>query len=177
MLLEQNTYYHVYNQGNNKEKIFYRKDNYYYFLKKIKKFFTPHVHMVCYCLMPNHFHLLILAKEGADSKLFTKDLATCLRSYTRAINKQEGRSGSLFRAHTKFRNGNKEEFITVNHPDFGNELRYARTCFEYIHQNPVKARLVPVAEEWKYSSAKDYKQNNMESICNISLGKELFALN
>jgi len=124
--------------------------------------------------MPNHFHLLVLPKENIDNVKFTKNLATCLRSYTRAINKQEGKTGSLFRAHTKFKSDIKEEFVTVNHPNFGNENRYARTCFEYIHQNPVKANMVSKAEDWEFSSAKEYLGLRNESLCELSLGRNIF---
>jgi len=174
MILEENTFYHVFNQGNDRVKIFYKKDNYHYFLKKLKQFFIPYVSIVCYCLMPNHFHLLIYPKQDIDNKLFTKDLATCLRSYTRAINKQEGKTGSLFRAHTKFKSDTKDSFITVNNKELSNPNRYARTCFEYIHQNPVKANMVLKAEDWEFSSAKDYLGLREATLCNLKLGKEIF---
>lgn len=129
--------------------------------------------------MPNHFHFLIVPKSGYVEDCFKKDLATSLRSYTRAINKQENRSGSLFRSGTKFKNGLVEKFVTVDDKKqfFGGDGNYAQQCFEYIHQNPVKAKLVTTADQWKYSSSRDYQEKGIDSICNLELGKELNELN
>ena len=55
--------YHVYNQGNNKQKIFYNRDNYFFFLEKINHYIKPYVDILAWCLMPNHFHLMMLVKE------------------------------------------------------------------------------------------------------------------
>lgn len=115
------------------------------------------------------------SKKGIFRRKIKKDLATSLRSYTRAINVQENRSGSLFREGTKFKNNLKDKFITVNHRDFTNDNSYARNCFEYIHQNPVKAKMVTKAEDWEFSSAKDYLGLRKETISNVALGEELMA--
>ena len=55
--------YHVYNQGNNKQKVFFEPANYAYFLQKVQTHLLPVADLLCYCLMPNHFHLLIVPKE------------------------------------------------------------------------------------------------------------------
>jgi putative transposase len=52
--------YHVYNRGNNKEPIFFKSDNYSYFLSNINRYVIPHCDLLAYCLMPNHFHLLVM---------------------------------------------------------------------------------------------------------------------
>lgn len=100
--------YHLYNQGNNHGKIFFRKENYHYFLKKIKQHICPFADLLAWCLMPNHFHLIIaLPAEksermtGSHQLTLNNSIAVMLRSYTRAINIQEKRSGSLFRERTK----------------------------------------------------------------------------
>ncbi len=56
-------FYHVYNRGNNKENLFYHPDNYAYFLKKYAFYLSDWVDTYAYCLLPNHFHLLIKVKE------------------------------------------------------------------------------------------------------------------
>ncbi len=81
------TFYHIYNRGNNKQDIFSRRENYLYFLKKIRKHLLPHLDIVAYCLMPNHFHILAYTKSDIDHEKFSEDLKIMLRSYTRAINK------------------------------------------------------------------------------------------
>ena len=115
MYFEEGHLYHVYNQGNNKGKIFFNRDNYLFFLRKIRLYVLPHADILAWCLMPNHFHLMVrvnkVAIEGLTKHVldvvkpsmvtFNDSIGIMLRSYTRAINKQEGRSGALFRRKTK----------------------------------------------------------------------------
>jgi len=65
MKYEANTIYHVYNQGNNKQKIFFKPENYQYFKRKIAGHIKPYADILAYCLMPNHFHLLIRTNDKA----------------------------------------------------------------------------------------------------------------
>ena len=62
MFFEPERIYHVYNRGNNNQKIFFINDNYYFFLRKIKKHLTKYCELLAYCLMPNHFHFMIYTK-------------------------------------------------------------------------------------------------------------------
>jgi putative transposase len=57
-------YYHVFNRGNNKENLFYQSKNYGYFLEKYKHYLSPWLDIYAYCLLPNHFHLLVRVKEA-----------------------------------------------------------------------------------------------------------------
>ena len=61
--LQPGTFYHVYNRGNNGENIFYKKENYPYFLRKLDQYLSPYLDVFAYCLLPNHFHFLIKTKE------------------------------------------------------------------------------------------------------------------
>jgi putative transposase len=63
MYFEENNLYHIYNRGNNKQTIFFTRENYLYFLNKIKKYISPHCNIIAWCLMPNHFHFLIQGTE------------------------------------------------------------------------------------------------------------------
>jgi len=88
-----------------------------------------------------------------------------LRSYTRAINKQENRTGSLFKTHT---HAEPVDATTEISPSFVNTINdaeranstadtdYPQICFNYIHDNPVKANLVQQPLDWEYSSFRDY---------------------
>ncbi|MDD2634479.1 MAG: hypothetical protein PHW82_03170 [Bacteroidales bacterium] len=104
-----------------------------------------------------------------------------LASYTRAINIQKGFTGSLFRKRTKA--------ICINCPDglspsfhdteFGTMFynsqyfeQYPQVCFNYIHQNPVKARLVQKAIDWEFSSARDYAGLRKDTLVNKSTAGE-----
>jgi len=122
MFFETNHIYHIYNQGNNHQKIFFNHQNYLYFLKKIREHILPFADILAWCLMPNHFHLMVFVKtveidsdkseaftmsdafdiQLAKSECFTKhtralndSIGVFLRSYTRAINKQENRTGTI----------------------------------------------------------------------------------
>ena len=203
MIFEQGNLYHIYNQGNNKQPIFFARENYLYFLLKIKKHILPYADVLVWCLMPNHFHLLVYVKDTHQMTLvagthqmtsshlmsneqeqpshqmsnkqeqqnhqmsneLTKSIATLLRSYTRAINIQEKRTGSLFKPHTKAQCLTKAESITPSYfnSPYGTylnlsipEREYPQLCFNYIHNNPVKANLVKNAKDWEFSSCKDY---------------------
>ncbi|HRJ31125.1 MAG TPA: transposase [Cyclobacteriaceae bacterium] len=174
MHLTEGHIYHVFNRGNNKEPIFFKTDNYYYFLKNVSRFLLPHCEMLAYCLMPNHFHFLIYAteksipviKDGSfERQQFSKGIKQLLSSYTKAINKQEGRTGSLFQQKTK----------AVNISD--TSTYDPRIAFHYIHQNPMKAGLVKRLEDWEFSSFGEYAGIRNRSICNLQLAKQCLDLN
>ncbi len=181
MNIEKGYIYHIYNQGNNKQKIFFKRENYLFFLKKIRTHILPYGDVLAWCLMPNHFHLMVLVRElelsvkthrvtqshpvSTSTRSINQSIAIMLRSYTRAINKQENSSGALFREGTKAEcinspNGITPSFISesgitkinIKNP----EKQYPQECFNYIHHNPVKARLVKNAVDWEFSSAMDY---------------------
>lgn len=173
MHLVEGEIYHVYNRGNNRETIFFRQENYPYFLTGLERFLNPHCDILAWCLMPNHFHFLIHAnaqstvviKDGSfERQKFSQGVKQLLSSYTKAINKQEQRTGSLFQQKTKA--------ICVT----GN-TNYAANVFHYIHQNPLKARLVSKMEEWEHSSFKDYLCLRKSTLCNIALAKEKLSIN
>ncbi|MFP4555375.1 MAG: transposase [Bacteroidales bacterium] len=59
MFFEEGHLYHIYNQGNNRQRIFFTRENYLFFLSKIKKHVLPYSDILAWCLMPNHFHLMV----------------------------------------------------------------------------------------------------------------------
>jgi putative transposase len=67
---ERDQIYHIYNQGNNRQKLFHCRDNYLFFLQKIRKHIFPHCEIMAYCLMPNHFHLMIFTMAKYDFYCF-----------------------------------------------------------------------------------------------------------
>ncbi len=197
--------YHIFNQGNNKQKIFYNQDNYLYFLSKIHLYVKPYADILAWCLMPNHFHLMVYVKEmelpvsNVESKKatvsleatpslaptkyrsFNESIGIMLRSYTNAFNKKHKRSGKLFREGTKAECINCFTRIT---PSFiGNtstikppEQQYPEICFHYIHQNPVKAGLVKTSTDWEFSSARDYAGLRKGKLINIERTREYLNL-
>ncbi len=195
MQLEKGYLYHIYNQGNNQRKIFFKKENYLFFLEKIKTHLSPYADIIAYCLMPNHFHLMILVKEdvltikdthtvtqshGVSKTLKINDsIGILLRSYTRAINKQENFTGKLFREKTKAEcincfKGNTPSFITDKMTSFNliSEKQYPQVCFNYIHQNPVKAKMVSNETDYEFSSARDYADLRNDKLINKKIALE-----
>ncbi len=138
--------YHIYNRGNNSQPIFFERENYLFFLRKMKQELTPFCDVLAYCLMPNHYHLLVRVKNlneltGSElSVVISRKLGTLQSSYTRAINRSFKRHGSLF-----------QQKVKAKHI-----LKYGHICFHYIHQNPLKARLCSNLQDWEFSSFPDY---------------------
>ena len=218
MFIEKDHIYHIYNQGNNRQQIFFNRENYLYFLRKMKEYILPYGDIMAWCLMPNHFHWMVYVRETTfvvsnegvakasathgvtlshpvskikgitkatdgvtlshpvskinKTRSFNDSIGILLRSYTRAVNKQETNSGALFREATKAEcltaiNGITPSFYITEYgtiidvPD--PEKEYPQICFNYIHNNPVKAGLVNSAEDWEFSSYQD--------ICGIRNGK------
>ena len=60
--LYKDNVYHIYNRGNGKEKIFYKNENYLYFLNHYEKYVSEFADTFAFCLLPNHFHMLIKVK-------------------------------------------------------------------------------------------------------------------
>ncbi|VAW26606.1 hypothetical protein MNBD_BACTEROID06-1301 [hydrothermal vent metagenome] len=60
-------FYHIYNRGINSETLFKEARNYSYFLDKYNQYLSPVVNTLAYCLLGNHFHLLILVKEQSEN--------------------------------------------------------------------------------------------------------------
>lgn len=169
----------IFNRGNNSQRLFFTRDNYLFFIGKIRTHVLPHADILAWCLMPTHFHLMVhvndLSMERIEqvtpshllnkTRSFNDSIAILLRSYTRAIQKQENRTGSLFQNRTKAICLTCNEGISpawfqskygaMIHVDFP-EKAYPQVCFDYIHANPVKDMLVSEMEEWEFSSARDY---------------------
>jgi putative transposase len=134
--------------------------------------------------MPNHFHFLVYVYRlqfptpAGKMRTLNDSIGIMLRSYTRAINNQEDRTGVLFRPKTKAKYDLIEDgFITMDGPKqkyfFETEHQYAKRCFRYIHLNAVKAKLVRRAIDWPYSSAREYASLRRKRFCNCELAKEL----
>jgi len=199
MNFEANHLYHIFNQGNNKQMVFFEKKNYLFFIEKIKLHVLPYADVLAWCLMPNHFHLMIhvneveivsqgftLSETLTDTKpkklTLNDSIGIMLRSYTRAINKQENTSGSIFRKQTKAVCLTNSDNITPSYFDTSEGLQiyrcntekeYPTVCFNYIHNNPVKAKIVKNQEDWVFSSYSAYLGLSNNILANFQRAKEL----
>lgn len=163
--------YHIYNQGNNKEIIFYADEDYLEFLKLFRKFVSPHCKVLAYCLMPNHFHFEIYSTEESatikkvgniQSTVLSNGFRLLQSSYAQYFNKKN-RSGFLFRQKAKAK--------TISD---GNNY-YSHIAFHYIHQNPLRAGLVKKLKDWKYSSFPDYAGIRNGTLCDQELADQLIG--
>ena len=119
-----------------------------------------------YCLMTNHIHLVIRAKEGFDLSDIIRDLkrftSSKIRKAIEENNKESRRDWMLylFGRVGKFNKRNKDfQFWRQdNHPIFLNTMEIVHQRIQYTHQNPVKAGFVEDAEHWIWSSARAYAE-------------------
>jgi putative transposase len=157
----QGEYCHIYNRGNSKQKIFQDKEDYFRFISllyisnssenfnlyDLNRDINFNVYEIerinllvdigAFCLMPNHFHILITERtEGGISK-FMQKLST---AYSMYYNKKYERTGSLFEG--KFKS---------QHADTDQYLKY---LFSYIHLNPIKL----IQKDWKEKGIKNKKE-------------------
>ena len=139
VVFEPGGYYHVFNRGNNYQRIFFGRDNYVYFLRQLRLHLGSDVmDVIAYCLMPNHYHLMVCLKTDKFSNLMQRFGL----SYTKAINERFGRVGSLFQGPFKALKVDREEYLLH--------------LSAYIHLNPVAAGLVLRAEDWEFSSYREF---------------------
>lgn len=172
MHYESGATYHIFNRSN--DLLFHNRENYLFFLRKVRKHILPYADILAYCLMPNHFHLLVKLNENAvettyfknkeEVQVFSLSIGQMLSSYTQAVNKQLSRRGYLFAHNTKAKMLN----------DMGND--YLLSCFLYIHQNPLQANLVSKLEEWEFSSYLDYVRLRKGTLVNIDEGLEMIQI-
>jgi len=154
----QGEYYHIYNRGNSKQRIFHDDQDHRRFVDLLyisnssSKFNlydlnrnhnfniydyetdNPLVAIGAYCLMPNHFHILITEIEDSGISKFMQKLAT---AYSMYYNKKYKRTGGLFEG--KFKS---------EHADSDTYLKY---LFSYIHLNIVKL----IQKDWKERGIRD----------------------
>ncbi len=143
ILFIKGEYYHVYNRGNSKQKIFHDDEDYQRFcallyacnqkghfkIDDLSKKETPYnlniqdfiVAIGCYALMPNHFHLLITPINDGD---ITQFMLKVITAYVMYYNKKYKRTGSLFEGRFK-----------VQHVTSETHLQY---LYAYLHLNALK---------------------------------------
>lgn len=208
----KNGIYHVYNRGVDKRTIFESQEDYKVFLKylkdcldipddpkvRLKTFtlkglsfkgvtrqvnnYTEKIDLLAYCLMPNHFHLMVKQNDEKSLKDFMKSLLT---RYVVFFNKRHGRVGPLFQDTYKAVLVNDESYllhlsryIHLNPSEITNDLAEAHSSYaEYLHlrkTNWIKPSLILSYFEnkvgigfVKYNSYKKFVESNIENSANI----------
>ncbi len=144
-------YYHLFNRGTNRQNIFFSAANYAYFLSLMDKFLSKYMSILAYCLLPNHFHMVVKINDHQSSikdpipssdpgKLAVRQLMKLFLTYAMAINKQEKRVGNLFAPKYKRLNISSDEY-----------LKY---LVFYTHYNPEKHGIIDSFFSYSFSSYK-----------------------
>lgn len=155
---KENSYYHIYNRGVAKGEVFLEDEDYKVFISYLKIYLSPlalqeetlkvppsrrlknyseNIKLNAYCLMPNHFHLLIHQTDANAINFFMRSLGI---KYAMYFNRKYKRVGTLFQAAYKA--------VMINDE---NHLLYLT---KYIHRNPSTSRRD--LEGYKYSSYGNY---------------------
>lgn len=129
-------HYHFFNRGRSRLSIFIEPGNYLFVLRRIKKYtHVLHLTVLAYCLMPNHYHLLVRQDGEQAASLLPQNV---FNSYSKAYNKRYQHSGTLFEGPYHVR-------LVTQTPHLLHLCRY-------IHANPVKDGLVAQPGDWSYSN-------------------------
>lgn len=147
--LAYETTYHIWNRGVNRQNIFVAEANYRFFLEKLASHIAPVAQILAYCLLPNHFHIVIriMEAEQIDKNYFelakrplppSQAFSNCFNSYVKGFNKWAHRTGGLFEGRFGRKAVNSEQQL-IN-------------LITYIHRNPETHGLINDFREWRYSS-------------------------
>ena len=146
--------HHVVQRGNNREKVFFDKEDrekYLTFLKKYSdKWDSP---LLAYCLMSNHIHLLARPKKEESLYKMMQGATLC---YTQYINRKYQRTGRLWESRY--------------HSCIVDKEKYLWAVARYIEQNPLRAKMAKRIEDYPYSSAGAHITRTRDEV----LGEELF---
>ncbi|MDD4383983.1 MAG: hypothetical protein PHD06_02260 [Bacteroidales bacterium] len=160
-------YFHIYNKGVNGINLFYNSGNYEYFLRLYEQHINPVADTFAWCLLGNHFHLLVRIKEVEEvdfegiinrggktlsgfqtltgieqeeklAQFASKSFSNLFNAYAQGLNKQRGRRGTLFERPFRRKLVDSE--------------RYFRQLVVYIHSNPVHHGFTDNYKDYPWSS-------------------------
>ena len=155
----QTPFLHIMVQGINKDYIFSKNEYIETYLKIIRKYREQFpVTIISYCIMSNHAHLLVYID---DIQILGKFMHIVNLIYSQFYNKANNRCGVIFRNKYKV-----EPIYTIKH---------LINCINYIHLNPVKAKMVKNCIQYQYSSYTDYLNNT--GICKNPTMNKIFGDN
>ena len=177
--LQPNCSYHIFNHANGFENIFIEDENYRFFLEKYQQYILPIAETYAYCLLPNHFHLVVRIRrrevleevfrnfkstnfskvpnlekvEVTDNMIeyyISKQFANLFSCYTQSFNKVNKRRGSLF-----LKNFRREPI---------ENKAYFLNAVIYTHRNPVHHAFCDRYTDWSYTSFCEIKERNSQMI-------------
>ena len=169
-----NASYHIFNHANGFENVFRGKENYRFFLEKYRLFVSPIAETYAYCLMPNHFHLVVrirkrevieelirirntnFSKVLNFGKVITEKVSIPEISDSEIEKFLSKQFSNLFSSYTQSFNKVNNRMGSLFVKNFKRELISDKTHFLntviYTHRNPVHHGFCKGFEEWAYSS-------------------------
>ena len=128
--------YHVLNRGNGRAEVFHKDEDYAAFVKLlVEAHDRVPMRLLSYCLMPNHFHLILWPRENGDLSRWMQWLLT---SHVRRYHRHYGGSGHVWQGRFKAFPIQQDEHLLV--------------ALRYVERNPLRANLVRRADGWPWSS-------------------------
>ncbi|OGP58815.1 MAG: hypothetical protein A2162_05885 [Deltaproteobacteria bacterium RBG_13_52_11b] len=145
--------HHVVQRGNNKERIFFDKEDYQKYLSLLEKYSAEkEVPILAYCLMANHVHLLLRPLSDSALPKMMQGVTLC---YTQYFNAKNERTGRLWECRY--------------YSSIIDEDRYLWSAAKYIENNPVRAGMVRKPDDYGYSSARAHVSGKVDSLLRESL--------
>ena len=147
--------YHVTARGNNKQPIFQGQRDRQFFRKHLRTvctLFEREIVLMAYCIMTNHYHLLVELQESAEENSLAKFMHRLNSGYSHYFVQRYDYVGHVFQGRYK----NK----TIH------SLSYLQRAIRYIHLNPVKAGLVKSPGSYTFSSYREYTNQANMSVLN-----------
>jgi putative transposase len=179
-MLIPETYYHIYNHANGDDNLFREEQNYPFFLEKYHLHIDPIAETIAWCLMSNHFHLVVRLKDSKllsqdfpkfqtlenlgeaneikTSNLLAKQFSNFFSSYTQSFNKVYSRRGSLFIKNFKRKLIDNDQYLAQ--------------VILYVHLNPVKHGFVNNIINWGWTSKFDFWEKQPVLAKRLFLTKE-----
>ncbi len=138
-------WYHVMNRGRRREDIFLSQADHESFLEILRETSAGwNIKIAAYCLMPNHYHLLVTTPDG--------NISRCMRQingvYTQRFNRSHGEDGQVFRGRYK---------AVLIEAD-----SHLLEVMRYIHRNPIRGKLAAALDDYPWSSHRGYVSSSRE---------------
>ena len=139
--------HHVTQRGNRRQKVFFEDGDYARYRELLAEGCkAAGVEVWAYCLMPNHVHLILVPHDRDGLRAA---IGEAHRRYTRMINARMGWTGHLWQG---------------RFASFAMDETHLLDCARYVEQNPVRARLVARARDWRWSSARAHLQGRDDGL-------------
>ena len=169
--LQPNTSYHIFNHANGFENVFREDENFRFFLEKYRVFITPVAETYAYCLLPNHFHLVIRIRKREEIEEFIRNKKCPSNNFSnlsnfgkvektitdeeieRYLSKQ---FANLFSSYTQSFNKMYKRMGSLFIKNFRREpilnKEYFINTIIYNHRNPIHHGFCTAFTDWGYTS-------------------------